>query len=283
MTDDDWDLLIQRIKAGACTPFVGSGASEPPLPRGTVLAKEWAKAHRYPLKDKSDLAQVSQFIGVDRHDLIWPKDLINKKFAALGTPRADEDEPHRVLAQLGLPLYLTTNYDAFMFDALKAARPAAKRALCRWNDLFAVKNYASPWDDGDFQATTDQPVVFHLHGMLDVIDSLVLTQDDYLDFLVAISAERELLPLQIREALQQTTLMFVGYGLGDWNFRVLHRSLVMGPTASQRRLSVTVQFPGSDAEKAYLERYFGLMSLKVYWGRARDFTHELRTRWEAAQ
>jgi hypothetical protein len=283
MTDDDWDLLIQRIKGGACTPFIGAGASAPPLPRGTELAKEWAKAHRYPLKDKSDLAQVTQFIGVHRNDLIWPKDLINKKFAELGTPEPGDDEPHRVLAELDLPLYLTTNYDSFMADALTAQKRDVKRALCRWNDLTAVQNYPDPWADPDFQATPAQPVVFHLHGILDVVDSLVLTQDDYLDFLVAISADRELLPLQIVAALQETTLMFVGYGLGDWNFRVLHRSLVLARSASQRRLSVTVQFPGSNAAKAYLGRYFGRMNLEVFWGTAQEFTRELRSRWERAK
>ena len=75
--------------------------------------------------------------------------------------------------------------------------------------------------------TQANPVVFHLHGHYDVPESLVLTEDDYLDFLVAVSRDDGLLPHQIQKALAGASLLFLGYRLADWNFRVIHRGLVM--------------------------------------------------------
>ena len=39
-----------------------------------------------------------------------------------------------------------------------------------------------------FKPSPQTPVVYHLHGHRSVIDSLVLTEDDYLDYLVNMSA-----------------------------------------------------------------------------------------------
>ena len=92
-----------------------------------------------------------------------------------------------------------------------------------------------------FVPTPASPVVFHLHGRLSVPESLVLTEDDYLDFLVTVSRDQKLLPHQIKRAMAGASLLFIGYRLADWNFRVLHRGLVMAGEPSLRRLSVTVQ------------------------------------------
>ena len=74
----------------------------------------------------------------------------------------------------------------------------------------------------------------------------MLTEDDYLDFLVAIARDAALLPHQIQRALAGTSLLFVGYRLADWDFRVIHRGLVAATEASLRRLSVTVQLAAED-------------------------------------
>ena len=44
----------------------------------------------------------------------------------------------------------------------------------------------------------DNPVVFHLHGHLGLAESLVLTEDDYLDFLVSISRNDDLIPPEFK-------------------------------------------------------------------------------------
>lgn len=210
---------------------------------------------------------------------MFPKEEICKELKDIPPPDfASEGEPHGILAELPLPVYMTTNYDDFMLTALKGASKEPRRELCRWNrspSLQAEKAVLTP----AFVPTPANPVVFHLHGHVSVPESIVLTEDDYLDFLVAVSGEPKLLPHQIKKALAGASLLFVGYRLADWDFRVLHRGLVMAGEQSLRRLSVTVQLRPNDPAREYLEEYFSAMNVRVYWGTASDFASELRRRW----
>ena len=94
----------------------------------------------------------------------------------------------------------------------------------------------------------------------------------------------------IQKALTGSSLLFVGYSLRDWDFRVLFRGLVSAMESSLRRMSVSVQLlpvrdDASSADRgrtqSFLDRYFDGMNVRVYWGTAQQFTAELRTRWEA--
>ncbi len=279
LVDDDWELLLQRIKSGSCTPFLGAGACAGTLPLGAEIAEKWAADYEYPLSDSDDLARVAQFLAVRRNDAIFPKERLSADFQGRGPPDfARPGEPHATLAALPLPVYMTTNYDDFMLAALERAGKQPKRELCRWNRSPALKEQR-PVLTPAFKPTAEAPVVFHLHGHLSIPESIVLTEDDYLDFLVAIAGEPKLLPHQIKKALAGASLLFVGYRLADWNFRVLHRGLVMAGEQSLRRLSVTVQLRPNDPEREYLEKYFGVMNVRVYWGTAQDFAEELAARW----
>jgi hypothetical protein len=280
--ETDWTLMLARVADGACTPFLGAGAAAHALPLGGQIARRWAADHEYPLEDADDLARVSQFLAVHQDDAMYPKELLSRELEALPpTDVTGADEPHAVLAALPLPLFITTNYDDSMFRALRAAGKDPRTEICRWNRSPAVEVEPSPFADGAYAPTPANPLVYHLHGRLGIPESLVLTEDDYLDFLVAISRDPKLLPHQIQRGLAGTSLLFVGYRLADWDFRVIHRGLVTGTEASLRRLSVTVQVAPDAAARDYLDRYFGALKLRVYWGTAMDFAHELRDRWEA--
>jgi hypothetical protein len=174
---------------------------------------------------------------------------------------------------------MTTNYDDSMCAALRLAGKDPHREICRWNASPALTAEPSPFADAGYSPTVANPLVFHLHGRVGVPESLVLTEDDYLDFLVAVSREPELLPHHIRRALAGSSLLFLGYRLADWDFRVIHRGLVAATEASLRRLSVTVQLTRPDPARVYLDQYFGAMKLRVYWGSAVEFAAELQSRW----
>jgi hypothetical protein len=279
--DSDWQLLMRRIELGACTPFLGAGACFGSLPLGSEIAARWAGEHGYPLEDGSDLARVAQYVGVHQDDAMYPKELVSAELMRASPPDfTAEDEPHAVLADLPLPIYMTTNYDDFMSSALRHRGKEPRRELCRWNNSPALKEQPSHLNGTpSLPPSPANPIVYHLHGHLDVPESLVLTEDDYLDFLVAVSRDEDLLPHQIQRALAGTSLMFVGYRLSDWDFRVIHRGLVMAGEPSLRRLSVTVQLPRDAPAQSYLDKYFGAMKVRVYWGSADDFMHELRERW----
>jgi len=283
--DDHWEILLERIRQQKCTPFLGAGASAGTLPLGGEIAEGWAREHDYPLEDIHDLARVAQFLAV-KLDPMAPKEKITRLLADAGTPDFDDaDEPHAVLARLPLPLYLTTNFDGFMSAALRARGKEPHQELCRWNERLLTRPSAFESPDG-YHPSADEPLVYHLHGHVDVVESLVLTEDDYFDFLVNIPQIG--IPPLIQEALSATTLLFVGYRLADWNFRVLFRGFVELTQASDRRLSVTVQLPPTQSQELreramqYLARYFDKKEIVVYWGSAQEFMAELRHRWTDA-
>ena len=281
LKDSDWELLLQRIKKGKCTPFLGAGACCGALPLGSEIAQEWAQKYCYPLKDSSDLVRVAQFLAV-HYDPMFPKEeILDQFFENVPPPDFTEpDEPHGVLADLPLPVYMTTNYDDFMVRALKSRYRDPKRELCRWNELIKDRPCIFESEPG-FRPTVANPVVFHLHGHDKVVESLVLTEDDYLDFLVNISRDQALLPPRIQRALTGASLLFIGYSLTDWSFRVLFRGLITSTEPSLRRISVTVQLsPASTEVQKYMDKYFNRIDVRVYWGTAREFSAELRERWE---
>ena len=87
--------------------------------------------------------------------------------------------------------------------------------------------------------------------------------------------------------MAQTSLLFIGYSLKDWTFRVLFRGLISTIPKSGGNLGVTVQLtedplgtPKAIQQQEYLNKYFSGMNIRVYWGTARNFAQELRQRWE---
>jgi hypothetical protein len=250
------------------------------LPLGSEVARRWASEEGYPLEDTWDLARVAQFLSVSG-DPMWPKEKICSELRRVGPPDFDRPgEPHAVLAGLPIPLYMTTNYDDFMVRALLRAGKSPRRELCRWNEL--LEGVPSVFDGHvGFAPTVEEPVVYHLHGTFDVPDSIVLTEDDYFDFLVAVSRSDEVLPARIQAAVASTSLLFLGYKLADSSFRVLHRGLVATAPPGLRRVSVAVQLSpvDSDTARTYLGRYFSAMSVIVYWGEAEEFARTLLERW----
>jgi len=291
LTDKDWETLVQRIADGRCTPFLGAGASFGVIPLGSELANEWAKSEGFPLEDSSDLAHVAQYASVIRNDRMALKEEIQRRFRKLQTPDFNAaDEPHAFLADLPLPIYMTTNYDGYMFEALKSRNRSPKREICRWNG-YLRNSLLSVFDPaGAFIPSSYEPVVFHLHGHYETPESLVLTDDDYLDFMIGISRDQALLPERIREAFTGTSLLFMGYRLADPDFRMLFRSLVEYLEKSIARGHVSVQLSPSsegvdEAKKQkiedYFDTYFNRLNIRVYWGSCRKFITELKERWQA--
>jgi hypothetical protein len=112
---------------------------------------------------------------------------------------------------------------------------------------------------------------------------MVLTEDDYLDFLIKMGENRGLLPSRIRRAFTENSLLFLGYSLSDANFRVVFRSLVSYMKRNFGRAHVSVQLapdglPNEQLEKAlrYLDSYFNELKIHVYWGTCEQFTEDLR-------
>ncbi|MBV8275202.1 MAG: SIR2 family protein [Verrucomicrobia bacterium] len=293
----DWNILLERIERGNCTPFVGAETNLGNIPPRSQIAKELADEFHYPLQDSDNLARVTQFIVTTRDERV-PRDKIADRYEQTPPPDFDStEELHRVLAQLPLPVYVTTDYDNYMFEALKRARKDPKREFCRWRK--DLQEDPPNIFDTDYLPTPANPVVFHLHGYAQDPNTLVLTEDDYLDFL-AVSRDtgdsmgkNRIIPAHIERAFTQRCLLFLGYRFGDLEFRVLLRSLVTAFARNKYR-HITVQFVqdlanATEEEKTrqrHAQEYLASYCEKeprsqVYWGTTRDFVAELRQRWEA--
>ena len=289
LTDANWTSLLRRIRDGNCTPFLGAGASFPNMPLGSEVAQAWAKQYEYPLGDTSDLARVAEFLAI-KNDPMFPKEEFVEQYLRDVTPPdfGDPNEVHGLLADLPIPIYMTTNYDDFLMRALESRGRTPHRELCAWND--SIRNYHSVFDDtSGFEPKAESPVVFHLHGHGQELASLVLTESDYLSFLVHLGRV-DLLPPEIQRVLAETSLLFIGYSLQDWSFRVVFQGVMGLIESNLRRMSVTVQLPPAapgqqeaaqqEEMQKYLSRYYESMDIRVYWGTAADFAAELRKRWQ---
>lgn len=296
LSDAEWDDLLYRISKGRCTPFLGAGVNHGILPLGPELADKLATEFDYPFRDCDDLAKVAQFVALNRDPVRAKETVLDLLMGELEQRREkagnldllkDPNQPLSVMADLPLPVYMTTNYDDLIFRALQAKQKAPRREFCRWNSV--LRSEPSIFNsEPDFDPQPATPLVFHLHGYDELEQSLVLTEDDYVDFMVNLSRDQDIiLPPRIQRAMTRASLLFIGYGLTDWDFRVIFRGLVGSMERGLRRTSVAVQLTPEDMEehirearKEYLSRYFQNLDIKVYWGTAQEFAAELREKWE---
>ncbi|HET91580.1 MAG TPA: CHAT domain-containing protein [Chloroflexi bacterium] len=309
-----WTGLIRMIQQAKCTPIIGHRVYGRWIPQREDIARIWAKTHCYPFSDKDILTRVAQYMATSqgedfpRYELLetamqmfaarLPEELrptgrydtLTDLVRAVGWENLTADDPndiHGVLASLDLPFYLTTNFGSFMTAALVAQGKQPVREICRWNDMLDGLHSIFE-DDPNFEPTPQVPLVYHLFGNDEVVDSLVLTEDNYLDYLVQISAEMERIPPYVWAALANSSLMFLGYHLNDWEFRVILRGLVATRDQRRRFKHVAVQLEvdeGGETDTAsvqrFLQQYFQDAEINVYWGSVQQFIAELREEWEA--
>ncbi len=297
LTEADWKTLLERIREQQCTPFLGAESTGSVMTsRSSIAERRAAEEPDFPFEDPRDLSRVAQFIATKR-DPLEPREKILEEIEKIPTPDfKSADEPHGILASLPLPVYITTDYHSFMFAALKSQLRDAQQEICRWND--SVKNEPSAFDSQQgqeiFVPDVANPVVFHLYGHAGVAESLVLTEDDYLQFLVETSKDPLSIPSRIQKAFTRTSLLFLGYRLTDLEFRVLLRSLAGSLKLSMAKGHVSAQMihvgnqPQTDKQlaqlaktKEYLSRYCRKFDITTYWGTTHDFLVELKQRWDA--
>jgi hypothetical protein len=139
----------------------------------------------------------------------------------------------------------------------------------------------------EYVPSVGRPLVYHLYGRLAYPESLVLTEDDYFDFLIGVTRNNDMIPSFVRSALAKTALLFLGFRMDEWDFRVLYRSLMSqeGRNLRKKFSHVAVQIDPeegqmSDPEGArrYLSSYFQDARITLYWGSPETFARELKAR-----
>ncbi|MGH2520983.1 MAG: CHAT domain-containing protein [Anaerolineales bacterium] len=319
---EKWPALIRSIKKGQCTPILGPSLVEPLLGSAREIAQRWAETYHYPMAphERESLPQVAQYLAVNQ-DQAFPRDELaeylrqetQRRYGSelpaelreeqasldmivetLGAKRRERNsnEPHKILAQLPLPIYITTNVDNLMAAALKEAGKDPQVLLCPWNDY--VEQAESIYDkEPDYRPTPERPLVYHLFGRLSEPDSVVLTEDNYFDFLIGVTSNKELIPSGVRRALADTALLFLGFQMDDWPFRVLFRSILgqQGGGRRDRYAHIAAQIDPEEGRileperaRKYLEGYFAKgADISLFWGSAEDFLKELLKAWDKAK
>jgi len=306
-----WPVLLRNIRRQRCTPILGPGISDNILgPRGEI-ARRWAENYRFPLEPhaRDDLPQVSQYLAVNQGERLFPHEELEdylyrellKRYEkelpddarkssladlteAVGALHRERDplEPHKILARLPFSIFITTTPDNLLVQALKAEGKDPHVILCPWN-YYVTREH----DVYNGNPDTDHPLVYQIFGSIYEPESLVLAEDEYFDYLIGVTNNKDLVPDVVRRAFADTALLFLGFHMNDWDFRVLFRSIMNQESRQRRRdyAHVAVQLDPEDGQvldptgtRRYLEKYFGGDSISIYWGHVEDFIRELHER-----
>jgi hypothetical protein len=312
-----WNTLLDNIAEKECTPFLGPGMTAGLLPSPADLAQKLAAEYNYPFPTTQSLPRVAQFactIDKRRPRKKILRAMISGFKSRMGLKTDSEsqecslckimetsnwsdcsqeffeNEIHHQLADLKLPLYITTNFDDFMSLALRAKHKdlIVRKETVSWREKTS-RDPNRPHYDLDPPPSPEKPVVLHLFGSDEDLLSMVLTEDDYLDYLARISRDYEyLLPTSVQDRLASTTLLFLGYRLEDLDLKVIMRGLLCNLNLEQwDMLHVAVQLESSIVDNAkqeevtrYFQKYFSKSKIDVYWGTTQQFIADLHARWQ---
>lgn len=330
-----WEGVITAIANGTCLPILGPALLERhigtrrelavrlaqhfkrPVPRGehdllALVAQQLAVTQPREVIRRRLLMLIGQMVteryrGVAPAELLAPMPAgappaaVLKRLRAVldfATERAGPTEPHRLLARLEIPLYVTANHDDTLARAIVRERgvvPVSEVHRWREADRAAPEPGAPPpvpsvWDGkGEYRPSTERPLVFHFFGSAEYQTSLAVTQDDYVDALVAASrTQDQTVPQSVRAALTSRTLMLLGFQLNDWSFRALYRFIMNqeGRGLLRDKVHVAVQVDPDDSGfddpeaaayfvKQYLGEHLNAEKVGIYWGTVEDFMCEL--------
>jgi hypothetical protein len=324
-----WEDVSLAIESGRCTPILGPGLIDFLLGTPQETAKCWADAAGFPLAPdhERNLPQVARYLATTqsaafparqfakhlrtelrrRHREILagePESAdLQRLIRVVGQSRrqASVAEPFQILATLPIPIYITANPDGLLVDALREAGKDPQEAICPWYDGITQPE-APRLADPRYEPCAEAPLVYYLFGSLSQPDSLVLTEDDYFNFLIWVSkdrtrgAEGSKILKAVSKAWSANALLFLGFQVTDWDFRVLLHSIIDSEAGihPKRHSSVAVQIrpeegPFLQPERAarfleqYLSSFRNSFKTNIYWGSHEDFIRELWTRVDGAQ
>jgi len=157
-------------------------------------------------------------------------------------------------------------------------------------------NIAEAWRDAIRKPPTDTPskplpnetpLIYYVFGRSKYNNTWVLTEDDFFDYLIRATSYK-LMPGIVADKLVAGSLLFLGFPLDDWKFRILFRMIMSkdgkGLLRSENYYHVGVQVDPEEhtPEEAsrirkFLETYFGrAANVNIFWGSAADFLKGLR-------
>ncbi|MEN6319073.1 MAG: toll/interleukin-1 receptor domain-containing protein [Syntrophaceae bacterium] len=279
--DDDWSELIDQIQTGRCILMLGPDAAGEEVdggyqPLAEILANELAEKSEIKklaesLKisiDTSNLAQVSLYYEMKTKRRVRPK------VEEFYKDRQNQSSPfHENLAALPFYLAITSTPDDMFYNALINT---PKKPVKAHYDFRGNKNDLIAGGTG----AAGEPLVFYLYGTIENPNSLVLTENDLLDFLMKIASGNPPLPINILSELRdkEKSFLFLGFGFRHWYLRILLHILQV---ESKKYASFALEQFDVDRLKNTIY-YFSESEYKIQICNAElcSFAEELRHRYE---
>lgn len=247
-------IVGRLIADGKIVPFLGAGANlcdRAPmpdwrpgeyLPSGRELARFLAAENLYPGKDDTDLVRIAQYVDLEMGGEGELFDQLRKTFDGTYRPNA----LHEFLASLpayqrtldgevDYQLIVTTNYDDVLETAFREAGEDVDVVYYVTKDSRSPGRFIHLKPDGErcgIEKHTEyrgldfkrRPVIFKIHGAVDRSDEsggrYVITEDHYIDYL-AHGSVAKLMPAHLMARMRRSNFLFLGYGMRDWNLRVI--------------------------------------------------------------
>ena len=223
--------LIERVRSGDCILFLGASVHAPP-PRQSPY--KYPSSRRPPSAQKltRKMAVKCEFKKQlpDEAETLQRVSLCFEKTPGLGRRALvqflkEELEPGRapspaleMLASLPFKIIVTTNYDHLLEKALR------KRGKSPQKIVYTPKRKVCD----DFEdLSSAEPLLFKFHGDLSKRKSIVITDEDYIQFIQRMSDHPDYHPVPetVRFQMRRWPTLFVGYSLLDYNLRLLFRTL----------------------------------------------------------
>ena len=281
LQDGDWRRLIEAIHRGMCILVLGpdavfqdSDGEGPTLTAGLArqLSKELNDNHL--VADPDDLVHVAQAYlresNKDRLDL----ELAAEEFYKEYWERTSQ--VHLDLASMPFNLCLSTTHDRYLHNAFE------NRGIVPVIGHYSFQN-SRP--DLQVSETADKPIIYSLLGSCDDLPSLVLSENDLLEFLVKVIQGAPPLSDYIRQRLANpdASFLFVGFGLNQWYLRILLHTLKACHHSPKSIAIESDAFEGAADAGKTLVYYGSEYSLNFYCRSIQSFTAELAQRYLQAK
>jgi SIR2-like domain len=227
--------IADAVGRGQCLLFLGAGVHGPPPeesryvytdeerpPLGSVLSQRLADecdlVAQYPNENTKNLQRTSLFYETIR----TRRQLVQEIEAVVQAGKAPSPVL-RALAELGFTLIITTNYDQLLERALRDARSEPRVTVYSPDSTRPTEQYL---DD----PTPERPFVFKIHGDIGTPESVVITDEDYIQFVLRMRDQKPYYPVPeiFTFQFERWTTLFVGYSLVDYNLRLLFKTLRWG-------------------------------------------------------
>jgi len=264
LTDDEKavEKIAECVSAGKCILFLGAGVHYPPPedggytypederpPLGSTLSQELANEcgfqKKFPRDSDKDLKRVS---------LCYELEGSRNQLVSEIRRRVDQGKKPspvlRALARLDFPLVITTNYDLLFERALQAEKKYPQSIV------YTPKEYSETLDH---EPQPNRPVILKIHGSVEAPESIVVTDEDYIQFVLRMSEKEHSnpVPMTFLYHLKRWPTLFVGYSLMDYNLRLLFKTL-------RWRID-----PAKIPDTYSVDKYPDPLILDVWWNKSR--------------